>query len=214
MPKSVKGQQKTWEIQEIVGEGDAGQVLRVSSDAGQILAVMKRPVQNVSGGTIVRQAGQIENEGRILEELGGLNARHAGITVTTPMLLDRSIPGTEHTANLFVISQQASGTPIDSLLKGIVRGDNVMSQVLVLRILAGLLQMLKAVHARDFIWNDVKMEHVYWDATTNTFCFIDWGNSQKVQGTPAEKATLFKLDYQQLFPEGVLLIRHTAPELI
>jgi len=214
MPKSVKGQGKTWEIQEIVGEGDAGQVLRVSSDGGKNLGVMKRPVQNVSGGTIVRQAGQIENEGRILEELGGLNARHAGITVTTPLLLDRSIPGTERTANLFVISQEASGTPIDSLLKGLVRGENVMSQVLVLRILAGLLQMLKAVHARDLIWNDVKMEHVYWDATNCTFCFIDWGNSQKVQGTPAEKATLFKLDYQQLFPEGVLLIRHTAPELI
>jgi len=214
MPKSVKGQEKTWEIQELLGEGDAGQVLRVSADGGQTLGVMKRPVQNVSGGTIVRQAGQIENEGHILEELQGLNARHAGITVTTPLLLDRSIPGTERTANLFVISQEATGTPIDSLLKGIVRGDNVMSQVLVLKILAGLLQMLKAVHARDLIWNDVKMEHVYWDASSSTFCFIDWGNSQKVQGSAEEKAALFKLDYQQLFPEGVLLIRQTAPELI
>ncbi len=214
MPKSVKGQEKTWEIQELLGEGDAGQVLRVSSDGGQSLGVMKRPVQNVSGGTIVRQAGQIENEGQILKELQGLNARHAGITVTTPLLLDRSIAGTERTANLFVISQEARGIPIDSLLKGIVRGDNVMSQVLVLKILAGLLQMLKAVHARDLIWNDVKMEHVYWDAESSTFCFIDWGNSQKVTGSPEEKAGLFKLDYQQLFPEGVLLIRQTAPELI
>ncbi|HSN95149.1 MAG TPA: hypothetical protein VLR89_08835, partial [Anaerolineaceae bacterium] len=192
----------------------AGQVLRVRSDSGQIQAVMKRPVQNVSGGTIVRQAGQIENEGQILAELNGLNARHAGITVTTPLLLDRSIPGTERTANLFVVSQEASGTPIDSLLKGIVRGDNVMSQVLVLRILAGLLQMLKVVHAQDLIWNDVKMEHVYWDAGSYTFCYIDWGNSQKVQGSVEEKAARFKLDYQQLFPEGVLLIRQTAPELI
>ncbi len=214
MPKSVKGQEKTWEILEVVGEGDAGQVLRVSSDGGQSLGVMKRPVQNVSGGTIVRQAGQIENEGIILAELNGLNSHHAGITVTTPLFLDRSIKGTERTANLFVISQEASGTPIDSLLKSIVRGDNVMSQVLVLRILAGLLQMLKAVHARNLIWNDVKMEHVYWDATSSTFCFIDWGNSQKVEGTAEEKAALFKLDYQQLFPEGVLLIRQTAPELI
>ncbi len=214
MPKSVKGQQKIWDIQEIVGEGDAGQVLRVSSDNGQTVGVMKRPVQNVSGGTIVRQAGQIENEGHILEELQGLNTRHAGLTVTTPLLLDRSVPGTERSANLFVVSQEASGIPIDRLLKGIVRGDNVMSQVLVLKILAGLLQMLKAVHARDLIWNDVKMEHVYWDSTTSTFCFIDWGNGQKVQGSAEEKAALFKLDYQQLFPEGVLLIRQTAPELI
>jgi hypothetical protein len=214
MPKSVKGQQKTWEIQDLLGEGDAGQVLRVSSDAGQSLGVMKRPVQNISGGTIVRQAGQIENEGHILEELGGLNARHAGITVTTPLLLDRSIAGTERTANLFVISQEAYGIPIDSLLKELMRGDNVMSQVLVLKVLAGLLQMLKAVHAQDVIWNDVKMEHVYWDAASNTFSFIDWGNSQKVQGTAEENSALFKLDYQQLFPEGVLLIRQTAPELI
>ncbi|MEA4812774.1 MAG: hypothetical protein VB108_09420 [Anaerolineaceae bacterium] len=214
MAKTVKGREKTWEIQELLGEGDAGQVLRVSSDNGHLKAVMKRPVQNVSGGTILRQASQIENESLILHALEGLNASHAGIHVTVPLLLDRSIEGTSQTANLFMITQEAPGTPIAGILKGIVRGDNVISQVLVLRILAGLLQLLKAVHAKGFIWNDVKMEHVYWDESKNSFCFIDWGNSQEVQGDAQEQANRFRLDYQQLFPEGVLLIRQTAPELI
>jgi len=214
MPKIVRGQQKDWEILELLGEGDAGQVLRVSSDAGQTQGVMKRPVQTVSGGTIARQAGQIENEGKILQELDGLNAVHGGITVTTPVLLDRSQPGTEHTANLFVISLEAAGVPIARLLKGLSHGENVVSQVLVLKVLAALLQLLKTVHARGFIWNDVKMEHVYWQEETNSFCFIDWGNSQRVQGSSQEQASLMNLDYQQLFPEGTQLIRQTSPELI
>lgn len=50
----------------VIGKGDAGEVLRVQTELNTESGVMKRPVQNVSGGTMIRQALQIENEGKVL----------------------------------------------------------------------------------------------------------------------------------------------------
>ena len=117
MPRTINGRQFQWQLLEQVGKGDAGEVLRVQAQPGSVTALMKRPVQNASGGTILRQAVQIENEGQILASLKGLDASRNGLLVHTPLLLDQSIPGTTQTASLFIVSEEVPGVAISSLLK-------------------------------------------------------------------------------------------------
>ena len=92
-------------------------MLRVRQELADQSGVLKRPLQNVSGGTIVRQAVQIESEGQILKQLGGVEARRNGLQIHTPLLMDESIQGTSRTSNYFIISEQVQGESISSLLK-------------------------------------------------------------------------------------------------
>jgi serine/threonine protein kinase len=198
-----------------VGKGDAGEVLRVQAQPGSLTALMKRPVQNASGGTILRQAVQIENEGQILASLNGLDASRNGLLVHTPLLLDQSIPGTTQTASLFIVSEEVPGVAISSLLKQQLQEDVSLSHVLVLRVLSGLFLLLERVHEHGIAWNDVKMEHIFWDETSGRLSFIDWGNGLFLSAqSPTNGQDPAWLDYQQFISEGNLLLNQIAPELI
>lgn len=215
MPRTINGRQFQWQLLEQVGKGDAGEVLRVQAQPGSLTALMKRPVQNASGGTILRQAVQIENEGQILASLNGLDASRNGLLVHTPLLLDQSIPGTTQTASLFIVSEEVPGVAISSLLKQQLQEDVSLSHVLVLRVLSGLFLLLERVHEHRIAWNDVKMEHIFWDETSGRLSFIDWGNGLFLSAqSPTNGQDPAWLDYQQFISEGNLLLNQIAPELI
>lgn len=199
---------------ETVGRGDAGEVLRVQAELGREQGVMKRPVQNVSGGTIVRQARQIENEGRVLALLDGMDVERHGRRVHTPLLMDQSIEGTSNSANLFIISEEVSGVSVSELLRRKMQGGSPISQVIVLKVLAASFQLLQKVHEKGVIWNDVKMDHIFWDAEVNTLSFIDWGNSLDLNSQNSDEKASPLLDYRQLLEEGRTLMEQTSPELI
>lgn len=209
MSKTVIGRQKKWQLLEAVGRGDAGEVLHVQSENMLEDGVMKRPVQNVSGGTIVRQATQIENEGNILKELDGLDYRRGSLIVHTPIFFDESIPGTSGTANLFIVSEQVKGKSIDSLLKEFQQGQGQFSQVLVIKVLVGLFNLLPRVHEKGILWNDVKMEHIFWDDTKGMLSFIDWGNGLRFDPSNSGDSNNPSSDYQQLISEGNLFLELT-----
>ena len=80
--------------------------------------------------------------------------------------------------------------------------------------LAAAFQLLQKVHEKGVIWNDVKMDHIFWDAQTNTLSFIDWGNSLYLDPNKPDDKTNPMLDYQQLIEEGRALMEQTAPELL
>ncbi len=215
MPRTINGRQFQWQLLEQVGKGDAGEVLRVQAQPGSLTALMKRPVQNASGGTILRQAVQIENEGQILASLNGLDASRNGLLVHTPLLLDQSIPGTTQTASLFIVSEEVPGVAISSLLKQRLQEDVSLSHVLVLRVLSGLFLLLERVHEHGIAWNDVKMEHIFWDETSGRLSFIDWGNGLFLSAqSPTNGQDPAWLDYQQFISEGNLLLNQIAPELV
>lgn len=214
MAKTITGRKSVWQLLETVGKGDAGEVLRVQTELGREQGVMKRPVQNVSGGTIVRQAMQIENEGRVLALLDGLDVERYGQKIHTPLLMDQSLEGTSSTANLFIVSEEVSGVSISELLRRKLQGGSPLSQALVLKILAASFQMLKNVHAKGVIWNDVKMDHIFWDSESNMLSFIDWGNSLNLNDQTSDDKASTLLDYQQLLEEGRGLLEQTSPELI
>ena len=214
MAKKVTGREKTWHLLETIGRGDAGEVLRVRAELSAEEGVMKRPVQNVSGGTIVRQATQIETEGKVLALLNGLNLVRHGRKIRTPLLIDRSPEGTSSSANMFIISEEVTGTSISELLRRKLQEEAPLSQALVLKVLAAAFQLLQKVHEKGVIWNDVKMDHIFWDAQTNTLSFIDWGNSLYLDPNKPDDKTNPMLDYQQLIEEGRALMEQTAPELL
>lgn len=213
MPKTVQGRQKQWQLLEVIGRGDAGEVLTVQTDLAQQHGVLKRPVQNVSGGTIVRQATQIENEGQILKQLDGLDYKRGTVRVHTPLLLDESIAGTSATGNLFMISEQVPGISIESLLKNLQRGEGTFSPLLVLKVLAGLVSLLPKVHEKGILWNDVKMEHIFWHEPANQLSFIDWGNGLHFDPLNPDEQLNPMLDYHQMIEEGNRLIEQTSPNL-
>lgn len=204
----------TWQLLDVIGKGDAGEVLRVKTELGAATGVMKRPVQNVSGGTIVRQATQIEIEGQVLATLEGLDDVRNNLKIHTPLLLDTSITGTSATANLFIVSEEIRGESISDFLKKIHQDAGPISQVLVLKVLAATFRLLNRVHSRGILWNDVKMEHIFWNAPENTLAFIDWGNSLFFDPQNLTEKAHPRLDYDQLISEGGLLLNQTAPELI
>ena len=215
MASTVFGRKFHWQLREQIGKGDAGEVLRVQTELGRDRGLMKRPVQNVSGGTIVRQAVQIENEGKVLAALNGLDARRNNLTVHTPLLLDQSPEGTSRTAALFIVSEEVPGIAISNLLKNLLQKNASFSQTLVLKVLSSLFTLLSRVHAQGIAWNDVKMEHIFWDETTNTLSFIDWGNGLFFDlAEELHPQHPVNLDYQQFISEGNLLLNQIAPELI
>lgn len=215
MASVVFGRKFHWQLQEQIGKGDAGEVLRVQTELGRQRGLMKRPVQNISGGTILRQAVQIENEGKVLAALNGLDARRNNLTVHTPLLLDQSPEGTSRTAALFIISEEVRGIAISNLLKNLLQKNASFSQTLVLKVLSSVFTLLSRVHALGIAWNDIKMEHIFWDESTNTLSFIDWGNGLFFETNEAlHPQHPVNLDYQQFINEGSLLLNQIAPELI
>ncbi|MEN6531554.1 MAG: hypothetical protein ABFD17_07250, partial [Anaerolineaceae bacterium] len=202
------------QLLETVGKGDAGEVVRVQAELGGEQGVMKRPVQNVSGGTIVRQARQIENEGRVLALLGGLDIERHGQKIHTPLLMDQSIEGTSSSANLFIVSEEVPGVSVSELLRRKMQGGSPISQALVLKVLAAAFQLLQKVHEKGVIWNDVKMDHIFWNSEANILSFIDWGNSLDLNSETSDDKANPMLDYHQLLEEGRTLIEQTSPELI
>lgn len=75
----------------------------------------------------------------------------------------------------FIISEEVPGL-LFSLLRQVREGDVSLSHVLVLRVLSGLFLLLAKAHERGIAWNDVKMEHIFWDENQRKAFFIDWGN--------------------------------------
>ena len=214
MAKTVNGRERVWQIQELIGSGDAGEVLRVTSQPGNLQGVMKRPLQNVSGGTIVRQASQIETEGKILNALGGLDYSKNGLTIHTPTLLDQSIEGTSKTAYLFIVSEEIQGLSINSLLAARHESGEAIPQNVLVKVLSSTLLLLQQAHSKGVVWNDVKMDHIFWDQNSNTMSFIDWGNGLFHQPQPDLKNSPIWQDYQQLFDEGRNLLDQTSPHLV
>jgi hypothetical protein len=61
------------------------------------------------------------------------------------------------------------GIAISNLLKNLLQKNASFSQTLVLKVLSSVFTLLSRVHALGIAWNDVKMEHIFWDESTTRF---------------------------------------------
>lgn len=215
MGRSIRGKNFTWEKQSLVGKGDAGEVYLVTSSKPPLSAVLKCPAKVATGGSIMRQASQIENEGRILTLLDGLEWSGRRFKLITPKILDESIPGTSQTAAYFIISQQAGGDSLEELLRQAQRDGKPLSHRLLLKIISAMFQLFELIHTKNILWNDVKPGHIFWDENARTITVIDWGNGiiLKENDGKSSQHGRFIEDIRQMLSEFGHILETTAPQL-
>ncbi len=97
--------------------------------------------------------------------------------------------------------------------------------LLLLRVCAGLLDYLELIHtvevdapagrAFGILWNDIKLEHIFWEPLTSRFTLIDWGNAKFLETDGITKDRLHSRldDYQQFLSEMGRLLAEVSPDL-
>lgn len=245
----ISGQLYGWSIQAKLGEGDAGEAFLVESLTNRLQAILKRPRKSAFSSDIIRQANQIQSEGRVLRAFKGLTIHHAGLPIHIPLLLDSSKPGTEFSERFFIIIEKAPGINLHAIAEAALGGlfsqdslssypdsqDRIILQaisklkiipdLLLLRILLGILHLFEAIHAhpvnlpdleaQGFIWNDVKPEHLFWDPKSHQLTVIDWGNGQPLSfdGTTPDRHFSIVNDYSQFIQSLGTFLEQANPEL-
>ena len=126
----VTGRRSPWNLLKQIGEGDAGEVYLVESLLDRKPAILKRPHRTAFSGDVLRQAGQINQEGQILIALEGLlSARSLSLEtmesknrsrrtkLRVPALIDQSQAGSQFGEALFIVIEQASGVDLATLAR-------------------------------------------------------------------------------------------------
>ncbi len=213
MGRIVQGKQWTWQLgDQPIGSGDAGEVYAVTClDKPSLNGVLKKPARIATGGTIQRQAGQIAREGRALAALDGLPEGKAH----PPKLLDEAPGYTEGTAQYFIVSQNASGMDLAAMLSETRQNGNPFPHRVIISVLDALFDLFSRAHKTGVLWNDVKLDHIFWNNETGKITIIDWGNARfldKDDSTTAPAGERWE-DYRQMIHTLGGFLRQTAPEL-
>jgi serine/threonine protein kinase len=193
------GQGRSWNLLKKLGEGDAGEVFLVESLLDKKKAILKRPRKSAFPSEIIRQASQIENEGRILRALNGLRPHLKvrsdlpGLFIRTPLLLDQSQPGTEFSDRFFIVVEKAPGFDFSRFARlvhsGMVEGDELPSEEkaylqsitdinrfprpILLRGLAGTLRMFEAIHNLTLSSQEGEKSGIVWNDVKPEHIFWD-----------------------------------------
>ena len=169
----IRGQYQQWIIQHELGKGYSGEALLVKNDNDSREGVVKRPKQRDIQVEKVRQAIQIEREGKILSAIKNISFQGSEFQVRAIKLLDQSLPGSEQSAEYFIVQEKASGYSLIELasinkhglnaisernnlsdqdylaLSGIAK-NNSFFHLIVLRALYGILKFLEIIHKTRF----------------------------------------------------------------
>ena len=213
MARTFKGRSYTWQIgDQAIGSGDAGEVYAaVCLEDPSLEGVMKKPAHIATGGTIQRQAGQIAQESLALARLEGLPRCKAH----PPLLLDLAPEFTQGTANFFMVSEAAPGKDMASMLADSRQNGKPFPRRVIISVLDALFDLFARAHRVGVLWNDVKLDHIYWHNPTGQVAVIDWGNAQFLD-QPQDKtrrALPRWEDYQQLVNTLGSFLQQNAPEL-
>ena len=248
---TAMGLERSWSLLNKLGEGDAGEVYLVESILDHRYAILKRPRKSAFTSDLLRQASQIENEGKILQALNGLRIllhrknELPPIDIRVPLLLDKGPESTEFSERFFIVVEKASGYSLSEMARiarfgrsnedghemespflNSIAVTSRIPQLILLRMLAGLLQMFQAIHNHSqagpstdhsgIIWNDVKPDHLFWDPQTASITVIDWGNAQFLQsdGFTKDRRGSKNDDYAQLLQTFRTFLTEVNPELL
>ena len=213
MVQTLQGQKYSWKLSDRpIGSGDAGEVYAVSCvDQPELEGVMKKPTRIATGGTIQRQAGQIAQECLALERLDGLPRGKAH----PPRLLDQAHDFTQGTANYFFVSELAPGETMAALLQQSRQTGKPFPRRIIITVLDALFDLFSRAHKAGVLWNDVKLDHIYWHDATSQIAVIDWGNALFLEQrrTNGQRALPRWEDYRQMVEILGSFLKQTAPEL-
>ncbi len=216
MPTKLNGRKYTWTKQALIGKGDAGEVYQVVSAEYPESAVLKCPLKVATGGTIVRQASQIETEGEILKLLDDGIFSDKRYHINAPLMIDESSEGSTQTGAYFIVSEQAKGVSLIDLIKNHQQGLQSVSRRFILKIASALFQLLDGIHSKRIVWNDVKAEHLFWNESQNTLMAIDWANGRIIPDDESDNiaSLLFFDDTQQMINEMRVVFQNVSPDLL
>lgn len=212
MAKTVQGKTYQWKLGDApIGSGDAGEVYAVVCvEQPELSGVLKKPSRIATGGTIQRQAGQIAQEGLALAQLEGLPECKAH----PPQILDQAPEFTHGTANFFIVSETAPGEDMAAMLVRSRQEGTPFPRRVILTVLDSLFDLFARAHRSGVLWNDVKLEHIYWDNNSGGVAVIDWGNAQFLNESNDQRRALPRWeDYRQLVDTLGLFLQQSAPEL-
>ncbi|MBW6466625.1 MAG: hypothetical protein K0B06_08990 [Brevefilum sp.] len=210
MAQTVQGIAHTWQLSDSpIGSGDAGEVYAVTClDQPDLTGMMKKPARIATAGTIQRQAGQIAREAQALARLDGLPTGKAH----PPRLLDQAPEFTLGTAHYFIISETALGQDLSSLLIQIRQTGKPFPRRVIMTVLDALFDMFSRAHKAGVLWNDVKLDHIYWHNPTGKIGVIDWGNALFLDSDDRQTPPRW-VDYQQMIDTLGDFLKRNAPDL-
>ncbi len=213
MARTVQGHRWTWQLgDQPIGSGDAGEVFAVRClEDPDLSGVLKKPARIATGGTIQRQAEQIAREAQALQLLDGLPRGKAH----PPKLLDQAADFTLGTAQYFMVSQNAPGIDMAALLTESRQTGNPFPRRVIITVLDALFDLFSRSHKNGVLWNDVKLDHIFWENNTGQITIIDWGNAQFLTEESLDDALPEKRweDYRQMVNTLGGFLRQSAPEL-
>jgi serine/threonine protein kinase len=212
LAQTIQGKQYNWRLSDKpIGSGDAGEVYAVTcTEQPELVGVMKKPARIATGGTIQRQAGQIAREGLALARLEGLPKCKAH----PPQLVDQAPDFTQGTANFFIVSETAVGEDLSTMLIQSRQTGKPFPRRVIITVLDALFDLFARAHRVGVLWNDVKLEHIYWHNSTGGVSVIDWGNAQFLSEPNEQRRVLPRWeDYRQMVDTLGGFLLQTAPEL-
>lgn len=213
MARTYQAKSFKWQLSDTpIGSGDAGEVFSaVCVDEPGIQAVVKKPARVATGGTIQRQAGQILQEAQALVRLDGLPDGKAH----PPRLLDEAPDFTRGTADYFIVSETAPGEALDTMLTKTRQTGKPFPRRVIITVLDALFDLFSRAHQAGVLWNDVKLDHIYWHNPSGSVSVIDWGNALFIDqpDSDAQPTPPRWEDYHQFIDSLGAFIERSAPEL-
>jgi serine/threonine protein kinase len=183
--ETAAGLRKSWSLVKKLGEGDAGEVYRVESLLDRRTAILKRPHRSSFTSDMLRQAGQIQTEARILKALEGLFAATRFSTpLRAPAVIDQSQSGSEFGKDFFIIIEQAPGydlaalarvarlgsaeevvpsSPADELFLNHLVKTGCLPELILLRVFSGLIELLEKLHFYEIASEQKRQSGVIWN---------------------------------------------------
>lgn len=115
--------------------------------------------------------------------------------------------------------------PLDIMLLQQVASQGLLPPALLLRLCRSLMDFLEWLNALEFdslagyvhgvLWNDIKVDHLYWDVARKHLTLIDWGNAQFLgpDGTSLDRLHTRWDDWEQFLDEMGRFFAEFAPNL-
>jgi len=159
----------------IYPRGRSGETLRaVDTAADERPVVIKRPNPNDAPPIRAGQEVSIINEREALKRLAG----HSVLTelLGSGQFFVGGIP------QQYIVMERAEGMIIEDEIVRLAGGHQRLPELEMLEILDRLIDLLRAAHDLDIVYNDVDAKHLFWNRERYELKVIDWGNAVFLEG--------------------------------
>lgn len=159
----------------IYPRGRSGETLRaVDTAADDRPVVIKRPNPNDAPPIRAGQEVSIINEREALKRLAG----HPVLTelLGSGQFFVGGIP------QQYIVMERAEGLIIEDEVVRLAGRHQRLPELEMLEVLDRLVELLRAAHDRDIVYNDVDAKHLFWNRERYELKVIDWGNAVFLEG--------------------------------